>query len=34
MINAHFRTWNIMKKLKDIEHMTQTQYDPEHGKKH
>jgi hypothetical protein len=33
MKNVHCRTWNMARKLKNIENEKQTQYDLEHGKK-
>jgi hypothetical protein len=32
--NADCRTWNMARKLKNIQNETQTQYDLEHGEKH
>jgi hypothetical protein len=33
MRNTHCRTWNIARKLKNVENVTQTQFDLEYGKK-
>ena len=34
MINAHYRTWNMARKLKNVINETQTQFDLEYGEKH
>ena len=34
MRNAHFRTWNMASKLKNMENETQTLFDLEYGEKH
>ena len=33
MINAHYRTWNMARKLKNVKNETQTLYDLEYGEK-
>ena len=33
MRNAHCRTWNMARKLKNVENETQTLYDFEYGEK-
>ena len=34
MRNAHFRTWNMVRKLKIVDNETQTLFDMEYGEKH
>ena len=34
MIKAHYRTWNMARKLKNVENETQTLFDLEYGEKH
>ena len=34
MRNAHCRTWNMARKLKNVEYRKQTLYDLEYGEKH
>jgi hypothetical protein len=33
MINAHYRTWNMARKLKNVENETQILYELEYGEK-
>ena len=34
MRTAHFRNWNMARKLKNVENETQTLYDLEYGEEH
>ena len=34
MRNEHCRTWNMARKLENLENETQTQFELEYGKKH